>query len=561
MQLNWLDSIGDRNPQLFRELKGRLKPRTVVAAIALAVIGQLLLSGYFYNELPLEAQDYSRFCLYDTNSGYCQLDNAGAPVIYWQEWWLEFFKVLNWLLILLLMLPGAYMLVNDIDQEERRGTLNFIRLSPQSAYRVLTGKLIGVPILLYLIALTLVPLHLVAAWGAGAPVGFILSFYLILTAGCYFLYSAALLSGFLGKVQTSNTGTQTGVGLPLVIMVVTLLLFVPTFISWNLSTTWNYFGHYLTGISDPSSHEWFFLPIAQNPLLAHAFILFNLVLGSYWVWQAIERCFHNPAATLLSKKQTYSLVAYVQVLMLGFCLQHQLPRDALMLHQQVSVTMIWTLLFFLVLIGILSPHRQTLLDWSRFRHLKGRNLAIPHSELGFVQSRTCLMQDLMFGEKSPAPIAILINLMIVAAILLPWVILHPGGHQEMILLGMLGSLNAIAIYALMTQMLLLLKTAKRSLVSICVIVFSMLLPVFALYIIHNPIYGLPTSGLFQFVSLLTPVPLVFFQNFLGGTPYSTAALWLGILGQWTLITLLSLRLTHQLNQMGHSASKVLLAGK
>jgi hypothetical protein len=42
MKLNLLDEIGNWNPQLFRELKGRLKSGNVAVVSALSICGQLM---------------------------------------------------------------------------------------------------------------------------------------------------------------------------------------------------------------------------------------------------------------------------------------------------------------------------------------------------------------------------------------------------------------------------------------------------------------------------------------------------------------------------------------
>jgi ABC-type Na+ efflux pump permease subunit len=78
--------------------------------------------------------------------------------------------------IFALIVIGTYLLISDLAHEERRGTLNFIRLSPQSPENILVGKLLGVPILLYLVAVLAVPLHLWAGLAAQISLMRILSF-------------------------------------------------------------------------------------------------------------------------------------------------------------------------------------------------------------------------------------------------------------------------------------------------------------------------------------------------------------------------------------------------
>ena len=52
MKLNWIDWLGDTNPQLLRELKGRLKPRNLFITVTISLLGQFLLFMFFQNDLP-----------------------------------------------------------------------------------------------------------------------------------------------------------------------------------------------------------------------------------------------------------------------------------------------------------------------------------------------------------------------------------------------------------------------------------------------------------------------------------------------------------------------------
>ena len=47
MFLTFLDRLGTWNPQLLRELKGRLKPRNVIITIALSGVSQMIVFGFF----------------------------------------------------------------------------------------------------------------------------------------------------------------------------------------------------------------------------------------------------------------------------------------------------------------------------------------------------------------------------------------------------------------------------------------------------------------------------------------------------------------------------------
>jgi hypothetical protein len=168
MILKRLDRLGNWNPQLIRELKGRLKPRNLAIALTLSLVGQLLIVMT------------------------CFMSSNGSVVIDWPLLWSDVFVHLSWFSTLALLGVGTYLLINDLAQEERRGTLNFLRLSPQSSQSILLGKLLGVPSLLYLAIVLAVPLHLWSGLAADIPLSLILSFYGVFVANCLFFYSAAM---------------------------------------------------------------------------------------------------------------------------------------------------------------------------------------------------------------------------------------------------------------------------------------------------------------------------------------------------------------------------------
>ena len=118
MSTDWINHIGNWNPQFLRECRGHLKPRSVIAAVGTSVLLQVLLilsQTSVYNDIRISARNI--------------------------------FQILTWTLPYFLLVVGGYYLVNDLAQEEKRGTLNFIRLSPRPAKEILLGKLLGVPIL------------------------------------------------------------------------------------------------------------------------------------------------------------------------------------------------------------------------------------------------------------------------------------------------------------------------------------------------------------------------------------------------------------------------------
>lgn len=258
MQLNWLDRVGDWNPQLFREIKGRLKVRNVALAVATSLLGQLVLFLYWLGQVPNSENTYlgDQYCrLRDTylahqqqyrqlQGQYRQLQqqfsrysgtehydpekiqqlkgsiqehkerieylqkirrNTICPPeaidtqLWWHDHYLQIFASLGVFVLFALLVVGTYMLISDLAREERRGTLNFIRLSPQSPQSILSGKMLGVPVLLYLAVVLTVPLHLWLGLSAQIPLVEIISFWAVLVASCAFFYSAALLFGLVSS--------------------------------------------------------------------------------------------------------------------------------------------------------------------------------------------------------------------------------------------------------------------------------------------------------------------------------------------------------------------------
>lgn len=571
MGLNWLDQLGNWNPQLLRELKGRCKTRNLLAAGAISLLGQLLLFLYFDNFLPTNTADpvSSRYCTggkvayaADSVSGsrYCFKTN-GDFIINWQSFWLDLFTHLSMIGIFVLLVVGTYLVIVDLAQEERRGTLNFIRLSPQPTQHILLGKLLGVPVLLYFVAILAVPLHLWAGFSAQIPPGLILGSYFVLIASCTFFYSAALLyslvtawlGGFQAFLGSGAVLIFLGIVSPMLMRMlwginlgpmVWLNLFSPAmaipFLKQSSSSIFNsLFG--LSGVELTELH-WFYLPLGASPVVVIGFLLLNYGLWTYWSWQALERCFRNSNMTWLSKRQSYLLVACFEVIILGFALQEPSGESELKfwLFKNFSELLILNLGLFLGLIAALSPQRQTLQDWARYRRERvSGSQGLRHRYL---------IQDLIWGEKSPALVVLALNLAITAALITVWVLLWPPGTPKLQSLGQLIlSCNMILIYAAIAQLLLLMQNQKHVLWAIATIGGAILLP---------PIYYLLTDGSSSIPGLwIFSVLAIIFE------PQSVSATKIGwgVWGQWGILGLLSISLSLQLKRAGASSSKALLS--
>ncbi len=511
-----LDKIGNWNPQLFREIKGRFNVRNVVLVTAASILGQCLL--------------IAMFC-----------DHYATPITIHHDGWLNIFRTLNLILPMALALGGAYMLISDMSQEQRRGTLNFIRLTPQSSQAILTGKILGVPSLLYFATLLALPLNLWAAINASVPLSLVFTFYLMVIAICSFCYSAGIFYIMIG-------GFTPWVGTFLIV-----LLAYPVIFMLN-----SFIDRAMTSYPLNFTSEWFYLPLNSNFATA-LFTIASISLGTYWIWQLLNRRFRNPNATIISKSQSYLLVTCANIWMLGFGVTG-LGADS---SEPPFVILTYILYFllplcFLILIAALSPHRQSLQDWARYRSemnngKRGNKKMFSAFPVG--------LQDLIFGEKSPALVAIAINLAITAIIWIPGTIIFSSkllGWEDRsslfktspilaIALLMIISANSILICAAIAQFMLLIKTRKPQLWASATVATVILLPMMIACSVspaNNHVWW-----------LFSPFPAIVLSYASITTILST------IIAQWGILAILSLQLTRQLGKIGESASKAMLTSR
>jgi hypothetical protein len=515
MKLNWVDKIGNWNPQLLRELKKRLRLRNILIATAISVLSQCVILLW-----------------------------SPKPFIY-----------LSIIGIFVLLVAGTFLLISDLATDQRRGTLHLTRLSPQSTESILTGKLLGVPILIYLVAFVAVPFHLWAGVAAKIPLGQILTFYGVLAASCIFFYSAALLYG----IVSSWLGMfQVWLGSGTVVAFLMLTKGIST-VSYSNSTTWlkllnplclipdlsasSYNESFATGLE---GFRWFNLPLGDSVLTTVGFVLLNYGILIRFIWQALHRCFRDPNATMLSKQQSYLLTVCFTLLTIGCAnyrpIENRSPY-ATPLSENLFALSFLNLLLFLYLIAAITPHRQTLQEWVRYRHKRGSN----SKRFG----HSWLVKDLIWGEKSPAVVAIALNVVIVIIPLALFILLSPaqsatGTHafakvnedRTGALFGLAMEASLMMIYASIAQLLLFRRTQQRTFWTAVTLGAVILLPptIFAVLRIY-PFAPLPL--------LLLSIAFPFFPFF---SLLGTENIFLLILAQGLILVLLNLQLTRQLRQ-------------
>jgi hypothetical protein len=570
-----IDQIGNWNPQLLRELKGRFKPRNLLIASAISLVAQGLPVLAKMSELPVVAATRSsRYCLgssaYGSYSGEylyrdCVVDAAGNLPINWRLWYSDVFSLMSILSIFTVLMVGTYLLVSDLDREERRGTLNFIRLSPQTAPGILIGKLLGVPALLYFVAVTALPLHLWIGLSAGIQGLGLLAFYSVLGVSCLFFFSLALLFGlkttWLGGFQpwllsgglfifllwTMNASNFYG-------SASWIQLFCPALtLPYLVPERWSESGIVPYSLRNVMDFKFFSIAIGKQLSSLGGMAIFNYGLWGYWVWQALQRCFHSPSATMVSKRQSYGIVACWTVMIVGCALLPQIndipnPFNKLApypsneknwlhwLWQNFQTILSLNVVLFLGLIAALSPHRQTLQDWARYRLRRREG-----------EPRRSLFHDLAFGEHSPALMAIAINLLIVAAILTPWISTWNGQvTQRNAFAGLIVGSAVILLYAVLVQTVLMQRLPKRGIWAIASVGTAIVLPVVILGVLQQTPEKNPLFWLF------TVAPWVAVPNVV-----RELALF-SVLAQLTVFAGLTARLHRQIKQAGESDLKRLL---
>ncbi|MGK7903180.1 MAG: hypothetical protein AB4352_17585 [Hormoscilla sp.] len=502
MNIPLLNQMSEWNAQFFREIKGRMKTRSVMIAVLASLVGQAML---------MMVCSQSKCLRYAADKSCAAYE--------WQFQWSDAFTFLDWCLPFILLVCGVYLLIGDMAKERRRGTMNFIRLSPQSSQNIFLGKLLGVPVLVYLGVALGIPLHLVSGLGSGRSLIGILAIYSLWAAGCCLFYTTALLVNFLSNPEWGEQSQAGGGGF------LASMLAMP-YISL-LYGSWDFYSSTYT-----PDWEWFFLPIGSVPIFAYGLAMVTLGMASYWIWQALNRRYQNPNSTLLSKQQSYWLTASFQILLLGF-FWPEISDNTTVLQGQLFFVSIVNLFAFLALIMALSPHRQACLDWARYRHQQ--------------ESHRSLLQDLIWGEKSPAVLAIAVNLAITTAIWMPWVLRWPEGEEKIAAVGgMLICANLISIYGAIAQLVLLSKLPKRGSLATSTVFASLLLPL--VVVVQEK-----TTPMFLMFA-------IFGSAFWAIGEASAIGIFMAILGQWSILGLLNFQLTRQLRKFGESHSQALLAG-
>ena len=438
-----LDEIGNRNPQLMREWQGRLRWRNLLLTLGLSFTVQALLLLQRFSQSPDVKSHRTRYCFQVSKDNVCQLGANGFPVMDWPVVWADAFRDLSYAMVWVLIIVGVYLLAADIFKETRRGTLNFLRMSPLSGRRILLGKLLGVPVLLYVGIGACLPLHVATGLMGSYPLGHLLMFYGLLGAIALCLYTGALWFTLLTK---GLQGFQTWLisGLSACVLFLGWLprqegsamdwfrLFNPLHIlaDWQIEratqpSMWPFGqGESLNGFRDLG---WFFLPVGSHVSGYLVLALANALVLGIWSWVLLERKFQTPVKTALGKQQSYVLTLCFSLIFMGFNLQESLTAkhwDQYSLNEYLESYIVAMLFYCVALIFLLLPAKQVLLDWARYRHQRPQSKAHKTS-----RQHHGFLSDWRLRDDSPSVLAFAINLGIVAGILLLGLTIMAFGNQ------------------------------------------------------------------------------------------------------------------------------------
>jgi hypothetical protein len=391
-----INAAGEWNAQLFRELKGRLNPKNFTLTLLGSFIAQALLMMTFFIRLPVDPtlgnrsmeQDYC----FNINR-ICNQDNLGHVIVNWPHWWTDILVAISWVISTILVVGGLYFLVDDLRREETRGTLNFVRLSPQSAANVFIGKLLGVPILIYVTVASILPLQLVVGSN---------SFGLMNTLVFDGLWLAIAGSFYLGAMLLVTITPVMPIGIAL--------------LAWWLQSTMGMLMQYILSVNKNSeifdrtstsdAPTWLYLPVFGNVTSAMLFAIFSCGLIAYAMWLMLCRRYLNPNDTLISKKQSYQFNVVLQVWLMGWALPLSLSTPHVTNDILTGISSV-QFIFAFILMSTIIPRRDVLQEWCR------------QTDLRLQQCLTRWWPDLIWDDRSPAVVALAINLGMAMAI---WVL-------------------------------------------------------------------------------------------------------------------------------------------
>jgi hypothetical protein len=289
-----------------------------------------------------------------------------------------------------------------------------------------------------------------------------------------------------------------------------------------------------------SQLEFLYLPIGKNLLSLVSLYLINCAICAHGIWQVMKRSFRRGNTTILSKRQSYLLMAFCQLVSIGLApIRETFYPEENYLPFIVVLQTLFSIVLCLALIFAISPHRQIIQEWARYRHQNN----------GYKS----LWRDLVYGEKSPAFLAIAINIVIAFTPVIIWVLFLPEIkeiaflNKTKFLLGVILFTMIAMIYAKIFKLILLVKSSNRYIYAIATLSFLVLLPTVIPSFIDDQHQTISSS-----IWLFSPFP------WLGMNKAVITGIYSAIFAEFAVLVLLNFQLKKQLKMLGESSSKALL---
>ena len=303
-----------RNPEFIRNCRAQLRPRrlflvaSIIAALSLAI-------------------GYSLYQMY-----------YGRP-----DWALTLFTIALYSQVFVLCLGGGFACMRSIAQEREQNTFDFQRVTQLSSLELALGKLFGAPAIAYFAALCILPATLVGAAVGGIPASRLAAALVILLLGSIAVHALMLLVS-LGSTRTSAgfTGMAAIFLLFLLLMAAGSPQLSRTFlelgplspasaVEFAKTGTWN-------APALPAGRSWhafstsvwtdlfFGIRLHHVPVLLVLYFTFIL-----WCLVPLVRNLKRDPALLelYSPAQSVGLLAYLDVILVGFYRLHRFDIDVL----------------------------------------------------------------------------------------------------------------------------------------------------------------------------------------------------------------------------------------
>jgi hypothetical protein len=162
------------------------------------------------------------------------------------------------------------------------------------------------------------------------------------------------------------------------------------------------------------------------------------------------------------------------------------------------------------------------------------------------------MADLIWGEKSPALVAIALNLAIASSILLTWILFWPTSEYKLpAVFAVVVSISLILVYTTVAQLILLMKSQKRAALAAGAVGLLIAVPPLMISFLTQGKGNYTSSDLWLFSAF----PWVVIKE------TSAITIFLAVIGQSLATGLLSLQLTKKLRKAGESSTKALLSSR